>query len=255
MAILGSLILLAFSVLLTYGQRLELQHKLKMEAFRNAMQKAYELNSSVSYTIKKDVRLFSLFAPFGVGQQSTVGASASVMWQKGAPGPMDTEKQVSYSFYQINDQIIGDPQTGLPRMAKQGDTGVDGSEGRTIEVPVSAWKEDRVVDDNYTAGADKTETASKITNTKYAGLNDVKAATKVHVRFDTSHAATYGERSLPEYVYEDGTYYYDGSTRRVAPIDAVTQGAYQNPDTGHIEYSKEKVGQPFRVQRTWETSN
>ena len=48
LAIFGSLILLVFSIILMYGQRLETQQQVKMEAFRKALQKAYDRNGSVS---------------------------------------------------------------------------------------------------------------------------------------------------------------------------------------------------------------
>ena len=257
MAILGSLILLALSVLLTYGQRLQLQQQLKMDAFRNAMQKAYERNSSASYTLKKDVRMFNLFTPFGVGQQSTVGASASVMWQKGMPGEPGSEKQVSYAFYQINDQMIGDPDTGLPRLLKHGDINPDNkTEGRDIEVPVSIWKEDRAVIETYTAGVEKTETPGNIKNKRYADLENTKVTTKIHTRFDASYAKKTGERPLPQYVYEGNSYSYGGETRKVNPVDPVTQRAYRNLKNNRVEYSKDTPeGDKVHIERTWETSN
>jgi len=156
LAILGSLILLAVSTLLIYGQRLELQQQLKMEAFRKALQKAYQRNSSVTYTLKKDSRFFNLMAGFGQGQASTLGASASAMWQKGAPGASGAkgQTQASFAYYQINDEMVGIQDTGgdimLPRYNRT-TIDSDGAISGEMTVPVSVYKEERVSTEDYSS--------------------------------------------------------------------------------------------------------
>lgn len=257
MAIFGTLILLCFSVLLTYGQRLDTQQQLKMEAFRKALQKAWERNSSVSYTVEKDHRFFNLMGGFGQGQPSSLSASASVMWQKGASGSQGATKDNSFSFYEINDQMIGSETTGLPRYDKTV-TGHDGTPTTSVNVPAGVWKKEIV---KKVTGYDSTATKDEadggvITNIQESDLGET-VITRLYTRFDKAETDARETVNVPEYVYADSannTYEYEGDTITVTPpVNAESsQGAYLDEDN-RIKYKEDEVGTIIHKQRSWTT--
>ncbi len=242
MAILGSLILVAFSTLLVYGQRLELQQKIKMEAFRNALSKAYQSNNAVSYTLKRDLRLTNLFSGFGEGDASALSASASVMWQKGSPGSQGSDDEQSFAFYQINDNIIGDGRTGLPRDEKK----IITKTGKKQEIwsPVSIWKEDSARVAKYDSSVEKNEDTAGIKNTQTSDLQET-VRTTLYTRFDkaeTDNRYIPGETGYVYPEYEDKGH-----------IDS-KQGAYLDSDSNRIKYGQENVGRTVHRERTWQTN-
>jgi len=257
MAIFGSLILICFSVLLTYGQRLDAQQQIKMEAFRKALQKAWDINSSVSYTVEKDHRFFNLMGGFGQGQPSSLSASASVMWQKGASGSQGTTDDTSFSFYEINDQMIGSETTGLPRYDKTV-IGHDGTPTTSVNVPAGVWKKEIVKVTGYDSTAIKDEAdGGVITNIQESDLGET-VITRLYTRFDKAETDAGEAINVPEYVYADSannTYEYEGDTITVTPpLNAESsQGAYDDEDINRIKYSKDEVGAIIHKQRTWTT--
>lgn len=261
LAIFGSLILVAFSVLLMYGQRLESQQQVKMEAFRKALQKAYQHNGSVNYTFKKEARSFNLFGGFGQGQPSTVSSTASVLWQKGMPGPQidprDEDKQESYSYYAINDnEIKFDNYPKLQRNLMGKDV--------TVWVPASVYSEDQIRTETFTAAVRKQENAQQIVNVKSSDLSDT-IDTTLHVRVDTSYDSNPHDKEapLPRYVYEGHSYEYEEGectyggdcTQTIRPVAPVSLGAYARDDINRIDYSRDRVGTTIHKERSWETDN
>lgn len=101
LAIFGSLILVCFAVLISYGMSLQEQQILQQQAFRKALEKSYNENAFVSYNIVKQPRTVNLFGKFGEGDRSSVSAGASVAWCLGDP----EEK----SYYQVNEDTIEVP--------------------------------------------------------------------------------------------------------------------------------------------------
>jgi hypothetical protein len=251
LAIFGSIILLAFSVLLMYGQRLESQQHVKMEAFRRALQKAYERNGSVSYTLKKEGRSFNLFGGFGQGQSSTVAATASVLWQKGMPGAQDNEASESYSYYAINDNELE-----LSRYPKQ-QKNLMGKDV-TVYVPASVYNEEQARLEQFAANTRKQESpAGGIANTRTSDLSDT-INTTLHVRVDTSYDSDPhdSEVPLPVYVYEGQSYNdTDMGPQTIQTVSPVSVGAYARDDINRIDYSKDKVDTTIHRERTWQTNN
>ena len=257
LAIFGSLILLAFSVVLMYGQRLDTQQHVKMEAFRRALQKAYERNGSVSYTLKKEGRSFNLFGGFGQGQPSTESATASVMWQKGMPGPQGNKEGESYAYYRINEQEIGDKGdgTGLPRYPRP-QKDINGHD-TTVWVTPSIWTEDNLRSEVYSSGVEKKESPQGgIINTRVSDLQDT-IQTTLHLRVDTSKADATDPKNppLPSYYYEGQTYTDpDMGEQTVTSIPAVSLGAYVRDDLS-IDYNQNKTGTTIHRARQWQTDN
>jgi hypothetical protein len=278
LAIFGSLILLVFSVLLMYGQRLDSQQQVKMEAFRRALQKAYQRNGSVSYTLKKEERSFNLFGGFGQGQPSTVASSATVLWQKGMPGPqindeasywyevpiigffysifkpsgIDRQTEGTYSYYAINDNEIE-----LKRYPKQ-QIDINGKP-ITAWAPVGVYNEEQIRNEEFSTNIVREENPQDgIVNTKVSKLRDTLSTT-LHVRFDDSvtNAVESNTSVLPNYVYENEEYEDDDEgQKKVEAVDnQVSLGAYARDDINRIDYSKDKIGTEIQKKRTWKTAN
>jgi hypothetical protein len=268
LAIFGSLILLAFSVLLMYGQRLDNQQQVKMETFRRALQKAYERNGSVSYTLKKEGRSFNLFSGFGQGQASTVGSTATVMWQKGMPGNQADsddsdygDRSESFAYNAINDTEIGSAdERGLPRYPKR-IINISGREATSWVTP-SIYKEDQVRSEVYSSSVQKEESPSGgIVNTRVSDLRETVTTTP-YVRIDLAEtdASEPHNVPLPEYVYEGESYNpRDEPVQTVVPITPVQLGAYYVEDSeddtkdNRIDYSPDKVGTNIHRERSWQT--
>lgn len=196
LAIFGTLILLAFSALLTYGQSLDLRQKAKMEAFRKALQMAYYKNSSVSYTLKQDARMVDLFSGYGLGVPTTTSASSTVMWQKGAPGSQGSDNESSFAYYQINNNVVE-----LERKEKTiiGNTGNE----QEVTVPVSIWKEEAKRKSDYSSTADRRETTADIRNKRAADLRETLTAA-LYTRFDNTKSdarSSSDDETTPDYTY------------------------------------------------------
>lgn len=262
LAIFGSLILLVFSVLLMYGQRLDNQQQVKMEAFRRALQKAYERNGSVNYTLKKEGRTFNLFSGFGQGQPSTVASTASVLWQKGMPGvkadvdnPNYGQRSEGFAYYAINDMEVGSSdEKGLPRYVKiqKNITGADSE----VWVTPSVYSEDQVRTESYSGAVKKEESPSgRIVNTRSSQLQDT-IKTTLRVRVDQSYDENVHdhETPLPRYVYGGQSYTcHDGKcSGAVSTLPEVALGAYATEDN-RVSYSPDNVGTIIRRERSWQT--
>ena len=258
LAVFGSLILLAFSVVLMYGQRLDTQQNVKMEAFRRALQKAYARNGSVSYTLRTEGRSFNLFGGFGQGQPSTESSTASVLWQKGMPGQQDSTTPESYAYYAINDQEIGSQPdgTGLQRFPKQ-QININGK-NVTIYAPVSIYSENNIRTEVYSTGVQKQESPQGgVINTRVSDLKDT-IQTDLGVRFDDSVSDATNPQStpLPVYVYEGNSYNdKDMGSQTIQSIPAVSLGAYAIDNINRIDYSQDRVGTTIHKARSWQTDN
>jgi len=252
LAIFGSLVVLAFSVLIMYGQRFDNQQEIKMEAFRRALQKAYERNSSVSYTYKKEGRNLNLFGAFGRGQPSTVVSTASVMWQKGVSGEQDSSGKENFAYYRINDYMVGD-EMGLPRYPKHVES-LSGKKER-VRVPASVYSEETERTEIYGSSVGKRESAASIINTATSDLTDT-VYTKLHVRVDHSYDDNPHDNSvpLPDYAYEDHSYDNEGS-QTVQSVPGVSLGAYSKDATNRVSYRQDQVGTTIHRERTWQTDN
>ena len=278
MAIFGSLILICFSVLLTYGQRLDNQQQLKMEAFRKALHKAWERNSAASYTLNRDFRFYNLLGKVDEGQSSRLSSTASVMWQKGSPGGWETKNDSSFAYHQINDAMLAagesqasqidiihiagdsadtadiDPEA-LPRRVKEiiGPTGDPNSEAK---VPISIWKEDSIRKTEFTSDAYKRDeyTHSNISgrhtmllNKQYTHITDTPT-TIVYTRFDTMPVDSRVASHVPDYGW-------------TLTQDSFDQGAYYDEETNRIKYGtidddgSEIAGTTIRKDRRWETTS
>ncbi|MFH1519360.1 MAG: hypothetical protein ABIE75_02175 [Candidatus Omnitrophota bacterium] len=99
--ILGSLILIAFSLLISYIQRLNDEQYTLMGNFRQALKKAHDENAIVNYTTLEDRRHIDINTPLA-GQRTNLSASNYVHWSV----PYVGDQQIRSFYYNINDEEI-----------------------------------------------------------------------------------------------------------------------------------------------------
>jgi len=281
LAILGSLVLVVFASVLSYGQRFDSQVDLKMEAFRKALNRAYARNAGVSYTLKKDKRFYNLLGNFGDGQPNSMSASATVMWQKGIAGCQDGEhgcdnkrddgtQQGAFAYYEINNQLIGTRDGDVvgndrmvPRYPKKTKSyqDEDDDEYTIVKVPASVYFDVARRTSNSTTTATKKEVAavgagpSTIDNTQDLTLNE-NIYTTSFVRYDKATSDAKEDIHIPQYVYEGQTYHFDedDSDHIIYQPGTSRQGSYYNTLNNRIEYDPEvDEGSTTRKVRNWRT--
>lgn len=246
-AILGSLILVVFNMLLSFGQRLEGMQKIKMEAFRKAMRNAYYRNAAVTYTMKQDTRSVDLFSGFGNGQPTVNSASASVMWQKGMPGTPGTDTESNFVFYEVNGRQLGNATTGLPRFEKEIVTAT--GKRQKVKATVGIYKEDARRRTSYTTGTQNTIKDGVVFNNRTATLRD-RLTTTYYVRKDI--AATDDREdpndpaNLPVYAYNVDEEGFAGG------VNIVAEGAYLDDDN-RVKYNGTMVNNEITRERNWVT--
>jgi uncharacterized protein (UPF0333 family) len=199
MAILGVLVLLAFSFVMNFGQSLGTVQQTKMNSFRKAMKKAYEKNGTVAYTLRKNSNLANINAGFFQGQDSTVEGSYSVTWAKGQSGPDGTSDEGMYSYWQINNMV----PVALPTKAQYqyGPTGQESDE--KIKTPYSVFRVDEVRTGTYGYELDKKESTGSINYSKQATLIDSSAGI-LYTRINTNVDKNPGDDNTPTPRYSQG---------------------------------------------------
>ena len=230
LAIMGILIITAFSYIMNFGQSMGAQQQTKMESFRRSLQKAYIRNAGVSYTLKKTANIASPNAGFYQGQGLAPEASSNVTWQKGKPGDMESLRQSSFAFWQINDKNISavndtdDKMTGdltaygLP-LNYQTTYGSDGSESDyEMLIPASVYKDNSQRTEAYDFSGSKQESNANIRYNKAASVEDAisgniythfNTATDEDPGDDTPETASYEEAATIPYA-DSTTYTYPG---------------------------------------------
>ena len=223
LTILGTIVLIIFSAIISYGQRFDRMNEVKMKAFRKALNAAWQRNTSVSYTLKEDFRGADLMN-FGKGQSLAAAGSSSVLWQKGPAGTADEvdkgETVGSYAFYEVNGKMLGDYEgwdshhiggggvLSLPRYAryvvpKGTPDSVDDSDAvQTVLAPAGIFKEEAVRLGDYQGSTVRTDYSMAklgITNNEQATVSD-EIRTTYHLHHDTSGSTPQApsiERVLP----------------------------------------------------------
>lgn len=257
LAILGTLILFAFSVLLVYGQRLNATQRLKMEVFRKALQRAYDKNSSVSYTMKKDTRIADLFSGMQ-GQRSSTSASATVMWVKGLPGKQNTDNQQNLPYYEVNGREI-DFQAiwqamGSPEKIIVSESGSDSEVPALPSISRVASIERRLSQET----SSKNEQTDKIATSRNSNLEEA-IITDFYLHHEGEEIQRINGACPNELV--NGKCPYDARnptlnqlptyTEITSPV-TVTQKAYLGDDS-HVAYKESNATEEVNENRTWTT--
>ena len=217
-AILGSLMMIIVGAILSYGQRLNFQQQIKMEAFRKALERSYAMNAPVSYTLKKDTRFMDPGGGLGQGTSSTASSSASAMWSKGVSGLQEDASHqfdpnagygqgLSHSYYQINGDTIKIPMHPKDVLTYTG--GNTPTEGWTA---MEAYQEDNTKINSYNTTVARRETETNIINERQSNLTETEGI-RLHYRYDTyrgnPNAVQLDDNAT--YVYEGETYVYNGT--------------------------------------------
>lgn len=83
LAVLGSLVLIIFSFLINYSERLNRKQSYIQQTFRAALKEARSANSSASFTKVAFRRMPNAYSPYELGQLDSFSSSASVYWSDG----------------------------------------------------------------------------------------------------------------------------------------------------------------------------
>jgi len=97
LVILGTLVIVAFSFLINYSEKLNREQSYMQQTFRAALKEAGSANGSASYTKVAFRRMANVVAPMELGQLQNFSSSASVMWGDG------TSTADPVSKYQLNE--------------------------------------------------------------------------------------------------------------------------------------------------------
>ncbi|MDD3345818.1 MAG: hypothetical protein PHO34_05290 [Candidatus Omnitrophica bacterium] len=114
LAILGSIILMAFALAIKHSEIYNRQQSYIQQTFRAALKEARKLNNSASWQTTDFRRMSNVTSPMELGELQQFGASSNVLWsdgkqdvttdESGATVKTDTE---SKSWFQLN---RGEPQ-------------------------------------------------------------------------------------------------------------------------------------------------
>ncbi len=81
--VLGSLIIMAFSFLINYSEKLNRQQSYIQQSFRAALKEARAANHSASYTKVAFRRMPNVMTPMELGQIQSFSGNANVLWADG----------------------------------------------------------------------------------------------------------------------------------------------------------------------------
>lgn len=223
MALFGSLVLLIFSVLISYAQRYNDQQYVQMEAFRRALQKACVYQSvesegagaSVRFNLIQNRRHADLSGSFKKGSPQTLSAVSNVFWAVPGAGKKaytltaykvnEDEKEIDYRAYVPSDK--DEEQSFRP--------------GATLSTSTTEFNEANT----------KEETPQGIINTRTSRITDTITTTipyAVVLKNDESVVVSEGE------------------------LLNLAQGLYRDAD-GQYKYSSQAVGTEVERGKRWST--
>lgn len=93
LAVLGAIVLIMFSFLINYSEKLNRKQSYIQQTFRAALEEARSANGSASFTKVVFRRMPNAYSPYELGQLDSFSSSASVYWGTGTD---------SVSKYQLN---------------------------------------------------------------------------------------------------------------------------------------------------------
>lgn len=191
-AILGVLILMAFSAVMNYGQSLNRAQQNKMVAFRKAMKKAYDKNGTAIYTFRKNYNSASADSGFFQGKESAAESSYNVTWSKGVAGPHDTADEGMYAYWQVNNA----PEIALPTVDQYHYSPTGQESDNKIATPTSVYKIDETRAGVYTYNLTKQESNPGIGYSKNAAVVDTSVGL-LHTRINTNIDKNPGDDNTP----------------------------------------------------------
>jgi hypothetical protein len=170
LAILGSLIIWAFSILISYSERYNREQSYMQQTFRAALKNAKGINDSVAWNTMDFRRMPNVVNPMEIGQLQQFSASSNVLWSDGKKDPDIGESSKAKSYYQFN--------RGTPVDITGSDTG-DGPQENTVTSSGSS----------YVSNLDSTTDYEK--NESFGGSINTRKSLKAQ---DTIGAAVSGDQ-------------------------------------------------------------
>lgn len=166
LAILGSVVIIAFAFLVNYSEKLNRQQANIQQTFRAVLKEAREANNvnGASYTKVVFRRMANVATPMELGQLQSFSSNSTVLWADGL-----NEEEHGTAKYQFNDEIVPYTSRDVP---EEGTTETFG-ESYTNEVDVTT-----------TFG--KTEAGGNIVTTKALNAKDTLDA-EVYVNGEKHH--------------------------------------------------------------------
>ena len=211
MAIFGSLVIMVFGIWLSYAQTFTEQQTIQQQAFRMALRRAYRANDTqggfISYNIIKNHRTPNLSGGLNQGNRESVSAGSTVLWAVSNPE--------SYSYYQINNDLIGsetdgDGYTMLKRVEKD-------VEGEDVDTPVEVWNTETETVNDYASTSLKREDKDKI-RTARSSSNTDRVTTTLKTRYQTEEGGAYSngdDVTVSQRLDEDGRYSQEAQQNNV----------------------------------------
>lgn len=181
MAVFGSLILICFTVLLSYGQTFTEQQALQQQAFRRALRRAHDDNGFISYNIIKNPRNVNLFGGFREGERGSISAGSSVLWNLGEPE--------NRAYYQINEDLIE-----IPRYNKK-------TKNESAPTPAEVWDVQTGAESEYLTHDTRQENSAMIRTGRDARLTDT-ITTTLKLRYQKKDGGSFSD--APDRVMTQG---------------------------------------------------
>ncbi|MDO8661646.1 MAG: hypothetical protein Q7K98_00275 [Candidatus Omnitrophota bacterium] len=103
LAVLGSLIIVAFAFLINYSEKINRQQAYLQQTFRLALKEAKNANNSASYNKVVFNRMPNVSNPMELGQVQSFSNSSNVLWADGKNRNPDGTPKDGVSKYQLNE--------------------------------------------------------------------------------------------------------------------------------------------------------
>jgi len=113
LAILGSLLILAFSLAITEGERFNRRQSYMHQTFRGALKKANKDNRPTTWSTMDFRRSSNMINPMELGSMQQFQDSNSILWSDGKKDKATNDYPKAKSWYQFNrDHLYDVTQTG-----------------------------------------------------------------------------------------------------------------------------------------------
>jgi len=195
-AILGTLIIVAFSFLINYSEKINRQQSYLMQTFRSALKTARTENNAASYTRVAFRRMPNVTSPMELGQLQSFSSSSNILWSKGEePDEYGYyEEKKSVNKYQLNEaDAIDVTQREDEDQPAEGDVETNSSSFQNTISSNRAFV--------------KTEGSGSITTKRTLSATDVLNA-NLALGFDSANKQTTYQQ-FEQYLGEGGKYYPD----------------------------------------------
>jgi uncharacterized protein (UPF0333 family) len=100
LAILGALVITAFSIVIGYSEKYNREQSYMQQTFRSALKKAQEVNNSASWATVDFRRMPNVTNPVEIGSLGVFSSSNNVLWSDGKKN--GTQETVPKAYFQLN---------------------------------------------------------------------------------------------------------------------------------------------------------